>query len=98
MKDIVFQQFLKPISKHLIEAGTERFQSDYHCKHFSTFDHLKVLIDAHLNGIKSLRTLETALADQRIGITSPIKRSTLSDANTKRTAGCFTWLLEQLLS
>lgn len=97
MKDTVFQQLLKPVTEKLINFCVQRFQSDYHCKYFSTSDHLKVLIFTHLNEIKSLRTLEVALMKQKLGIKSKVKRSTLSDANTKRSADCFVWILEQLL-
>lgn len=98
MKDTVFQQFLKPITEKLIKTGVQRFQSDYHCKSFSTADHLKALIYTHIMGIKSLRTLEIAVARQKLGIKSKVKRSTLSDANAKRFPDCFTWILEQLIS
>lgn len=97
MKDTVFQKLLKPITKKLIATSIQRFQMDYHYKSFNTSDHLKVLIYAHLNGIKSLRTLEVALQKQEIGIKSKIKRSTLSDANANRKADGFIWILEQLL-
>lgn len=98
MKDTVFQQLLKPITKKLISACVQRYQSDYHCKYFSTLDHLKVLIYTHINEIKSLRTLEVALNKQKLGIKSKVKRSTLSDANAKRPAECFMWILGQLMS
>lgn len=97
MKDTVFQQLLKPITKKLIDTGVERFQSDYHCKSFNTSDHLRVLIYTHLQEIKSLRTLEIALNNKKRVIKGKIKRSTLSDANAKRPADCFAWILEQLI-
>lgn len=99
VKDNVFQQLLKPITAKLITAGVQRFQSDYHCKSFSTSDHLRVLIYTHLKGIRSLRTLEVALSKQKIGLNNKVvKRSTLSDANAKRPADCFVWILEQLMN
>ncbi len=98
MKDNVFQQLLKPITKKLINTSVQRFQSDYHCKSFSTSDHLCVLIYTHIMEIKSLRTLEIALNKKKLGIKSKVKRSTLSDANAKRPADCFVWILEQLIS
>jgi DDE family transposase/uncharacterized protein DUF4372 len=98
MKDTVFQQLLKPITKKLIDTAAQRFQSDYHCKSFNTSDHLLALIYTHLHKIKSLRTLETALSNQLFGIKNKVKRSTLSDANSKRPVDCFAWILEQLTS
>lgn len=98
MKDTVFQQILKPITKNLIQECCRRFRSDHRYKSFDTFDHLKTMVYAQVNEIKSLRTLEVAINSQKIGIKHQIKRSTLSDANKKRPAECFFWLLEQLMS
>lgn len=98
MKDTVFQCILKPITKDLIQECCRRFRSDYRYESFSTFDHLKTMIYAQVNEIKSLRVLEVAINSQKIGIKSQIKRSTLSDANNKRSANCFFWILEQIMS
>lgn len=98
MKDTVFQQILKPITKELIKECVLRFQSDYGCEKFLTWHHLQTMIYAHLNEIKSLNTLEIAINSQKIGIDCEIKRSTLSDANQRRSAECFIWILEQLMS
>lgn len=98
MKDTVFQQILKPITKELLSACTDRFQSDYHYEKFLTHEHLQTMIYVQLNEIKSLRILEVAINSQKIGIKTEVKRSTLSDANKKRGAECFFWILEQLIS
>jgi putative transposase len=97
MKDTVFQQILKPLTKKLMNECLTRFQSDYHYETFKTYEHLQAMIYAHINEIKSLRTLEVALNSQKLGIRAKIKRSTLSDANAKRPAECFFWILEQLM-
>lgn len=97
MKDTVFQQILKPITKSLIQECTRRFQSDYRYESFTTSEHLKTMLYAHINEIKSLRTLEVAINSQKIGIKPKIKRSTLSDANANRPAEAFFWMLEQLM-
>jgi putative transposase len=98
LKDTVFQQILKPITKELIDECVKRFRSDYDCEKFTTYEHLKTMVFAHLTEIKSLRTLEVALNSQKIGIKHEIKRSTLSDANNRRSAACFFWILEHLMS
>lgn len=98
MKDTVFQQTLKPITTKLIDECLKRFRSDYDCEKFKTVDHLKAMIFSHLCGIKSLRSLETAINGKKIGLTSKVKRSTLSDANSRRPAQVFFWILEQLMS
>lgn len=98
MKDTVFRQLLKPISTKLLDECTLRFNSDYHYDTFDTRMHLQTMVYAHLHEIKSLRTLEVALTGQRLGMRLKVKRSTLSDANAKRPADCFFWILEQLMS
>jgi putative transposase len=98
MKDTVFQQLLKPLTKELMNECVRRFQSDYDCEKFFTEPHLQTMVYAHLNEIKSLSTLEVAINSQKIGINCKIKRSTLSDANQKRPAECFFWILKQLIS
>lgn len=97
-KDTVFQELLKPITKELMNECTRRFRSDYDCEKLTTYTHLQAMIYAHLAEIKSLRTLEVAINSQKIGIEHEIKRSTLSDANARRPAACFFWLLEHLMS
>jgi len=97
MKDTVFQQILKPLTKELMKECVARFRSDYDSEKFLTWHHLQTMIYAHLTEIKSLSTLEVAINSQRIGIDCEIKRSTLSDANQKRPAACFFWLLERLM-
>jgi putative transposase len=97
IKDTVFQQILKPLTKKLMQECVKRFQSDYNCEKFFTSHHLQAMIYAHLNEIKSLETLETAINSQKIGINCKIKRSTLSDANQRRSSECFFWILEKLM-
>jgi putative transposase len=97
-KDTVFQQILKPLTPELLQECSRRFQSDYDCEKFLTWPHLQTMIYAHLNEIKSLSTLEVAINSQKIGINCEVKRSTLSDANQRRPAECFFWILQQLLS
>lgn len=98
IKDTVFQQILKPLTTELLQECSRRFQSDYDCEKFLTWHHLQTMIYAHLNEIKSLSTLEVAINSQKIGINCEIKRSTLSDANQRRPAECFSWILQKLLS
>ncbi|MDX1900887.1 MAG: IS4 family transposase, partial [Gammaproteobacteria bacterium] len=98
MKDTVFQQILKPLTQELMQECVRRFRSDYDCEKFLTWHHLQTMVYAHLNEIKSLSTLEVAINSQQIGITCEVKRSTLSDANQRRPAGCFFWILQQLMN
>lgn len=97
VKDTVFQQILKPLTENLLAECSKRFQSDYDCESFKTADHLRTMIFSHLCEIKSLRSLETAIDGRNLGLAHQIKRSTLSDANRKRPAEAFFWILEQLM-
>jgi hypothetical protein len=97
IKDTVFQQILKPLTTKLIAESSKRFRSDYDYEMFKTADHLRVMIFTHLCEIKSLRTLEAAINSRKIGLSKKISRSTLSDANKKRPAQAFIWILEQLM-
>jgi putative transposase len=97
MKDTVFQQLLKPLTKELLSECVNRFRSDYDIEKFLTWPHLQAMIYAHLTEIKSLSTLEVAINSQKIGINCEIKRSTLSDANQRRPAECFFWIVKQLM-
>ena len=98
MKDTVFLQLLKPITKKLMNECVQRFRSDYDCVNFKTVDHLRAMIYVHLHEIESLRTLEVAINSQKLGVKTKVSKSTLSDANKRRSAQCFFWLLEQLMS
>lgn len=97
MKDTVFQQILKPLTHELMQECVKRFQSDYDCEKFFTDSHLQAMVYAHLNEIKSLEALEIAINSQKIGVNCKVKRSTLSDANQRRSAECFFWIAEQLM-
>lgn len=97
MKDTVFQRILKPLTRRLMDECTRRFQSDYYSQTFGTFEHLRAMIYANIHEMRSLRTLEIALNSQP-GTRRKVRRSTLSDANAKRPAACFFWLLEQIMS
>ncbi len=98
MKDSVFEQIMKPITGEMMEACNKRYKSDYDSEHFKTWEHIQTMVYVQLQGIKSLRTLEVAINSQQIGIKTQVKRSTLSDANARRSAESFMWVLGQLMS
>ncbi|HAT4694686.1 TPA: DUF4372 domain-containing protein, partial [Legionella pneumophila] len=98
MKDSVFQRILKPISSELLKNCVNIFNSDYSYEKFKTQDHIQTMIYVQLNQISSLRLLEESINTQDIGLSTSVCRSTLSDANKKRKADCFLWILEQLLT
>ncbi len=102
VNDTTFQCILKPITKQLIETGVTRFNTDYDCRTLMTWEHLLVMLYAQIHDVRSLRTLEVAFNSQsqllRVTKTNKVRRSTLSDANNRRSPEFFFWLLEKLMS
>ena len=71
-----------------------KYSSDRYYKKFKTFDHLVTMIYATLSGVSSLRELSTVMLAcegriSHLNIKNFPKRSTLSDANSKRTSEVF---------
>lgn len=101
-KCTTFQCLLKPLTKKLVAEGVKRFDADRYNKEFKVWDHLIAMIYAQIHQIKSLRELEVAFNSQ-YGIRGLIemkklKRSTLSDANARRSADYFLWIAQHLMS
>jgi IS4 transposase len=97
-----FEALLKPLTSNLIEESIRRFDADYYCKTFRTWDHLIAMIYAQLHEMKSLRDIEIGFNSQtklKAAIQcTEVNRSTLSDANCRRPAGCFLWIAERLMA
>lgn len=103
MKDFTtFEALLKPLSKELMTEAVNRFQSDYYCKSFKTWEHLISMMYVQIHELKSLRDLEIGLNSQKgfkaVMNGKKVARSTLSDANERRTPRCFLWIAEQLMT
>jgi putative transposase len=101
-KCTTFQCLLKPLTKKLIAEGVKIFDADRYNKEFKVWDHLIAMMYAQIHQIKSLRELEVAFNSQ-YGIRGLIemkklKRSTLSDANARRSAEYFLWIAQHLMS
>ena len=96
-----FEALLKPLTKELLLEVVKCFDSDYYSKTFKTYDHLIVLLYAQLHEIKSLRDLEIAFNSQeplkKLLRCNDVRRSTLSDASSRRPAECFLWIAEKLM-
>jgi IS4 transposase len=80
----------------------EVHQADKHSKGFGCWDQLVAMVYAQLSGASSLRVLEAGFNSQRthhyhLG-TSPIRRSTLADANSKRKTDVFADAARLLMS
>jgi putative transposase len=97
-----FEALLKPLTGHLLQEMSRRFESDYYYKKFKSQEHLLVMLYAQYHGLKSLRDIEVALSGpsefkQRMQVGS-IKRATLSDANYQRRYEGFLWVAKHLMS
>lgn len=98
----IFNQVLKFIPRRDIEVIAHQLQADRYYKRFKTYDHLVTMLYSILNHCNSLREVTTGLLawDHRIahlGIDSHPRRSTLADANQKRTALVFEKIYFKLL-
>ena len=76
--------------------------SDKHCKGFSSWDHLVAMVYAQLSQARSLRQVEAGFNAQdthhfHLG-TQAVRRSTLADANAKRTPQVFEEVARSLMS
>jgi len=96
-----FAQFLKPIRTTFNSLVTQ-YQTDKHAKGFSTWNQLVAMMYAQLSGAKSLRQLVEGFNAQahhhyHLGVHA-LKRSTLSEANAKRSAQVYVALCQQLMS
>lgn len=99
-----FGQLLKGLPRGEFDKLVARHSADKHCKRFNHWKHLVVMVYAQLSGTTGLRPLEAAFNSQRVhhhhlGV-ERIRRSTLADANEKRSDTVFAetaaWLMNQV--
>jgi putative transposase len=96
-----FQSLMKGLPRATFDQLVKRRNADKYCKRFRHWDHLIAMLYAQLSGATGLRPLATGfnshLAHHYHLGTSAIKRSTLSDANEKRSDAVFAdtaaWLM-----
>jgi putative transposase len=89
----IFGKLLEPLDRRQFTAIVERHAGDAYDKVFTSWDHLVVLIFAQFSAAASLRGLEALWNANRqhhyhLG-SSELARSTLSDANKRRTIAIF---------
>lgn len=90
----VFSQLIKFIPRELISSVARTSKADRYCKRFRTFDHLVSMLYVGFHQCSSIREAITGLqANQsrllHTGLTHTPRRSTLSDANQRRSADVF---------
>ncbi|PQB03089.1 transposase [Polaribacter filamentus] len=90
----IIKQILKYIPQADITRTAKIYNSDRYYKKFKTYDHLVTMLYATMSGVSSLRELSTVLLAcegriSHLNLKHFPKRSTLSDANKKRTSEVF---------
>jgi hypothetical protein len=97
----IFTQLLSFIPEGIISRLARRHQSDRYCKRFDSKHHLVTMLFAVINKCTSLREVTTGLqvASGKLGhfkLIHDIKRSTLADANSRRSSAFFGDLFHEL--
>lgn len=90
----VFNQLLSYISAGRLRKIALKHKSDHYCKKFRAYDHLVTMLFCCFHHCSSLRELITGLQAnanrlQHLGIRHTPRRSTLADANKRRSADFF---------
>jgi len=90
----IFSQLLKYINRSQINSIALKNKADRYTKKFTTYNHLIVMLYSVFEGVSSLRELVIGvLANSNkinhLGLNSMPKRSTLSDANKRRSSKVF---------
>src|SRR5689334_6250 len=85
----IFSQVLEFLSKGSVDKIAFENGSDKWCRHFTTYSHLVSMLYAVFNRCTSLREVTTGLKASEpqlihVGLREAPKRSTISDANTRR--------------
>ena len=90
----IIKQILNYIEPSDISRTAKKYSSDRYYKKFKTYEHLVTMIYATLSGISSLRELSNVMLAcegriSHLNINDFPKRSTISDANAKRSSEVF---------
>lgn len=96
-----FSDLMKGLPRDYFCRTVEGLESDKYSKGFSTWDHLIAMVFAQISGCRSLRELEVGFnshetSHYHLG-TGQIKRSTLADANSKRSPEVFASVCSHLM-
>ena len=90
----VFGELINLLDKHEISKIADKLKSDRYTKRLDSYQHLVIMLYATLGQFNSLREVELGFlsSDTRMnhfGLDYMVRRSTLSDANRKRTPEFF---------
>ncbi len=97
----ILTQLLSLIPRSLVNQLAQKHKADYYCKTFRTYDHLVSMLFCGFHQCSSLRELITGLQANahrlnHMGLVHTPRRSTLADANRRRTAMFFEELFHAL--
>jgi len=98
----VFAQMLQLIPRYRFEKAVKDYKTEHASKGLSSWEHFSAMLFAQLSGQRGLRGIESGLACQRqaayhLGIKRPVKRSSLSYANNKRSCVLFESVFHMML-
>ena len=98
----VLHDLLKRIPWDVFDRLVEQHRSDYRVRRLSTKDQFVALLFGQLSGAASLRDLTGAMESHRARFyhvgASPVQRSTLADANARRSSAVFAELFATMVS
>lgn len=97
----IFSQLLNLIPSSLVARLADKHKANHYCKTFKAYDHLVTMLYQGFFQCLSLRELTTGLLAnaqrlRHLGLRHTPRRSTLSDANARRSADFFEELYHQL--
>ena len=100
-RNTVFSQLMQLICHYRFKKSVDEYKGDKYTKRFSCWQQLIVLLFAQTKGLTSLRDIELCLISHKtkwyhLGL-STVAKSTLSDANTNRSADIFRGVFYSLL-
>lgn len=93
---------MKGVPRGVFDRAVQASGAERYHKCFSSWNHLTAMVVGHLSGATSLRTLERTYNSQahqhyHLG-TGPLRRSTLADANAKRSMAPFEAVAQALMA
>jgi Transposase DDE domain/Domain of unknown function (DUF4372) len=99
----IFNQILNLIPRVAVRSVARELNADYYYKSFKTYEHLVTMLYSIFNHCTSLREVTTGLLAwdyriQHLGIFSHPRRSTIADANKKRSPEVFEKIYFKLLN
>jgi IS4 transposase len=101
-QNTVIHEVLKHLPWHLLDRAVEKYGADNLSRTLPTKQHLMALLYGQISGATSLREIEAGLESHAARLyhlgSSPVKRSTLSDANSHRPWQVFGELCTHMLA